>query len=310
MTQDNTAFAGFIRKMNIELFMKIARGQFDVADDMAKLDKYLALATQINSPEATGNLLLTVFLLHISVGRFSEAIATMDNAFAAFSRATDPMFRVRVLGCAANQGEVYHMLGDYESAIEKYRTTLSLADTITDVDVLGDRYILWANIGTTLLAQELVEEAFAYFSRMIKHSDSPSDQYNISMVDAYIGMTEVHLCRGEQGAALDAAGLAVDIAQRLGDERRLFFAHCARAHVEAARSADAEPHYTAALAALSPTLRSAYNIVALLEEARYHKRHRNLALAARFAALANVHFRAVDLHAFEGEINPLVTSHE
>lgn len=302
MTQDNTAFAGFIRKMNVELFMKIARGQFDADDDMARLHKYLQLAAQINSPEAAGNLLLTVFLLHISVGRFAEAIATMDTAIAEFGRATDPVFRVRVVGCGANQGEVYHMLGDYTHAIEKYQAMLALIDTLTDEDVLGDRYILWSNMGTTLLAQGAHAQASDFFSRMINLSASLSDQYIISILDSYIGMVEVQLHRGDDNTAHDTARLAMDIAARLGDERRQFFAQCAMAHVLTSQSRNPQPHYEAAIATLSPTLRSAYNVVALLDEARYHQRHHNSSEAARFAALAQTHFHAIDVHDLDAEI--------
>lgn len=123
--------AGFLRKMNIEMFSKILRGQFNYDTDMAQLEKYMTLARQTNSPEVTGNIYITIGLLQSSVGRFMDVLATMDAAIAAFESTTDPKWQQRVLGCRTRKGEIYVDLGNHQQALAIFAETLTLAETLT-----------------------------------------------------------------------------------------------------------------------------------------------------------------------------------
>lgn len=304
-TNPQNPIAGFIRKMNIEMFGRIVRGQFDAEADLRQLQKYLDMAHHIGSPVAAGNIYLTIFLLQISTGQFKEAIASMDKGADEFRQADDPSSQQRVTACQTNQAETYHLLGDYAQAITIYERVLAEIDQLPeDEDTYGDRYVLYGSMATSHLAQGNVEAAERLFKRIFNDPKRSHEQFTNAIMDANIGMSEIHLRRDEHAAAQSTARIALDIALRQHDERRQFFGYCALAHCAAHpdESRDPEPYYADGIAAIQPVLKSAYNVVALLEEARYHHRHGNSELAKRFVALAQPHFHAIDVHAFDDEL--------
>lgn len=299
--------AGFLRKMNRELFFKIARGQFDYEADMAQLDKYLVLARQSNSPEATGNIYITVGMLQSSVGRFVDVLATMDAAIEAFEQTTDPQQQQRVMGCRTHKGEIYAYLGDNQKAIEIFTDVLAHAESVSEEqDFFGDRYLLWVAMGRGMLVEGHSDIAEQYFRRVLNTPDKVQTQHIVSIIEANVGLGEVHRQRNEFTTAQDCAKLALDIAIRQNDEREQFYSHCAIAHIVASQHNDPEPHYSAAINVITPILKSANNVVALLDEARYHQRHLNHDQAARFATLAQTHFHAVGVAVFDEELGVLL----
>lgn len=308
MSNTTNPMAGFIRKMNVELFNKIAHGQFDVEEDMRQLNKYLDLAHQINSPEAAGNVYLTIFFLQIAVGQFEAAIATIEKGVQEFERS---QFKQRALGCRINQGETYFILGDVEKAIEVYaQTLLALEQQSDEEDHFGDRFILYASLGTSYLAHDDEDIAEQFFHRILESPEKTQNQYTNAVIEAYIGLAEVHLKRDELDETVARANLAWDIVQRQNDPRRAFLVQCTLGHIAERIDSPqvAETHYQAAIETLKPTLKSAYNIAALLHEARYQHRHQNVEQAARFATLAQQYFHAIDVHIFDEELTRLMSA--
>lgn len=302
--------AGFIRKMNIQLYYKIARGEYDYEADMAQLQKFLDMAATINSPEAEGNVYITVGMLQSSVGRFADVLGTMDKAMAAFERSTHPDHQQRALGTWAHKGDTLYQLGDYVAAMQTFEAVLAAAESSSpEHDVFGDQYVLRVGMGMCALALEDAELAERLFHRVLDMPDKTNTQHIAAVVDANIGLAECHLLRQEFDAAIDRARLALDIVSRQNDARQAFEVDCCLAHVAAARGDHdgAENHYQSGLAILAPSLRSAHNVVALLQEARYQHRHGNSGLAARFAELAKQHFHAIDVHTFDEEIDGLLS---
>lgn len=166
----------------------------------------------------------------------------------------------------------------------------------------GDRYVLWAATGRSMLAEGHIDIAEQYYRRVLNAPDKMQAQHIMAIVDANIGLSEIYRQRNEYRAAEDCAKLALDIAARENDELQQFFAHCAVAHVAAARQADPEPHYAAAIGVLTPIMKSASNVVSLLHEARYHQQHGNGIQAARFAGLAQAQLRAIGVTVFDAEL--------
>lgn len=308
--QPNKAAAiSFLRQVVGESSRRIMNANFDPENEERELQRYLGIAHEVGAPLAISDVYYTLSLLHYSVGRFKESIEDGDRATEEALRSPYGDVRVNALLPLSRNADTYHDLGDTLSALELSTELLGLARQPDLAPHITDIHTYIVKHGHYHLALESYNDAEVVFRQALAATDQRGDDYPLAVAEAYRGLSEIDLHRGDFQKAWTNARLAHEIAYRQPDNMLHFYVNCTMAHVaenDPHSEIGPEGHYAATLQMMdimgTPVLRA----VALIHEARFHARSENVMRAKQFAALAANILHSVKVSAFDIELHHLI----
>lgn len=310
MSPKHVSTVNFLRKINDELFFRIYGGNFAYQRDLALLAKYVQIATEINAHGLAGRLRITEMLLHIVSGDFVRAFQAVEMSILDYERETDLTIKAENLGCYSNRAEMYHMLGDNQTAINQFEQVLHRIDNDPLYQSAADTYYFYMIIGICNLELERYDTAEALFVQVLACDQANEPHYATAIADSYRGLSECYLQRDDFEKARTTAQLAQEIAQRTNEAIQLFYAYTALAHIAEKATMpglqSADEYYQAAIATADKIGTDTLRALAFLHEARYHQRHTSSDKRREFTRRATALLSETTRPTFEAELSRLL----
>lgn len=309
MTDDRQQQAAkMLENLRLTLFRNIANGRYNFEEDYATLQRYLKSAHDIGNIPTTLGVYVTFMLLYVSVGRFEDALATLDEADSLFTDVSDPAILRRRVSVFNNRAQLLYDMGEAAAALATAEASLAWVTTLGLADALRLTLITQSNLGSFQLAMGQLDAAAQTFQTVLNHQQASEWQYGDAVLGARIGMAEIALQRGMAPAAHAEAAAVLRLSRENGSSNFIFAATCTLGHLADAHptpAIDADQCYTDALAALASIESPMLHALPLLHEARYQHHHGHRARAAQFAHATADILRPAGITRFDAELATL-----
>lgn len=179
---------------------------YDRGDYEAAREHFRAALNENPRQRARG--LRSLAFVELARGRVPEAIAQLEEALSLARQVQDIRMEGNLEG---SLGLAHQKAGRLEEACVSFREALECSRLCQDI---ANQSIWWVNLGNALLGLERLgeaEEACAHCQSLAKKAGYPA-----VMVEACVGLAEIHRRRGDQDRAREVAAKAAADAAELG----------------------------------------------------------------------------------------------
>ncbi|PJF42992.1 MAG: hypothetical protein CUN55_09335 [Phototrophicales bacterium] len=309
--QRRESMVAFLCQMANKSLNRIMSNSFNPEREEKQLHRFLESAYEVSSPQAIAEIYATFSIFYYAIGRFKKSIEAGEKAAAEVLQSPDLSVKAFLFRPLSKNAETYHDLGDTLSALELTSTLLNTPEYADFRPPLNEMHSLIVNMGFYHLALEEYEAAEDAFRRVLQLPENVGQEYANAIADAYRGLSEIYLLKGDFVNAWTNGRLAYEIAQRQRDPLAWFYANCAMAHIaeqDPNCKAAPESYYATTIKTIEQMGTPVLRAVALLHEARFHHRTKNLGRAKQFAALAANILHDAKITAFDPELHHLITA--
>lgn len=297
VTEQNRAkLIEMIMQMGGKIWERAVTGHSDYQQDVAALMRLAQQLEDLNAPLQRARIIGRRGGVEMFHAHYTAALHYMEAALHILEAEPSHATIDEQVILYNNMGEVYRVVGDYGRAADHYQIAIELfsANPAMNHNTTAIS-ITYTNIGLVNLMLNDLDAAEEALDRAITNFRGKQVLDSIGMVEAWRGIAEVRLLRGNISGAWDALKLAQTNAEHHHDDLHLAACHLTATHILAHdpdNPTTAADHLEQAIRHVERVRTPSAQAVVWLEEAYYQRRHGTPAAATAFANRTRAIFEA------------------